>query len=153
MTRSAGIMQCVRGTMAALAVTVMACGSATVAVAQDDNDRLDDAWADLVIDQEPILSESQFAQLNNLAYQAAVTRICDGYALDQTAFSEGLAAAMAEQPTEADQDGIREWEAAVLFRIGATYGLFLAEGNARPDGFCASAAALRADAEVPNVWQ
>ncbi len=48
---------------------------------------------------------------------------------------------------------MKQWETAVYFRLGASYGLFLAEGNAHVDSFCASAAELKADAEVPNVWQ
>ena len=48
---------------------------------------------------------------------------------------------------------MKQWETAVYFRLGATYGLFLAEGNADADKFCESAAELKDDPEVPNVWQ
>ena len=51
-----------------------------------------------VVDQEPILTEAQFAKLNNLAFQAAVTKICDGYDLDQTKFAEGVSDATYPAP-------------------------------------------------------
>lgn len=122
--------------------------------AAEDDLRMDEAWADLVVDQEPILTDLQFAKLNNLAFQAAVTKICDGYDLDQTKFSEGVSDATYPSPaTASTPDDMKQWETAVYFRLGASYGLLLAEGNAHPDEFCASAAELKADSEVPNVWK
>lgn len=139
---------------AAAAVTL---GLAGVASAEDavDDLRMDDAWADLSVDQEPILTDLQFAKLNNLAFQAAVTKICDGYELDQTKFSEGVSDATYPAPETAttSPDLMKQWETAVYFRLGASYGLLLAEGNAHDDEFCASAAELKADPEVPNVWK
>jgi hypothetical protein len=38
-------------------------------------------------------------------------------------------------------------------RLGATYGVLLAEGNTKPEKFYASAKDLKADPSVPNVWQ
>ncbi|HET7717524.1 MAG TPA: hypothetical protein VFK86_18025 [Bauldia sp.] len=131
-------------------------GLAGAALAQDlpDDLRLDGAWEDLVVDQEPILTDVQFAKLNNLAFQAAVTKICDGYELDQAKFAEGLSDATYPSPaTVTTPDDMKHWETAVYFRLGASYGIFLAEGNAHPDAFCANAAELKADAEVPNVWR
>ncbi len=130
----------------------------TAASAQDatvDDLRMDDAWADLTVDQEPILTDLQFAKLNNLAFQAAVTKICDGYELDQTKFTEGVADASypAPEATTTSPDLMKQWETAVYFRLGASYGLLLAEGNAHTDLFCASAAELKAEPEVPNVWK
>ena len=119
-----------------------------------DDLRMDEAWADLVVDQEPILTDMQFAKLNNLAFQAAVTKICDGYQLDQAKFAEGVSDATSPAPATADTpDLMKHWETAVYFRLGASYGVLLAEGNSHPEAFCASAAELKADTEVPNVWQ
>jgi hypothetical protein len=74
-------------------VAAVTLGLAGVASADDTSDdlRMDDAWTDLTVDQEPILTDLQFAKLNNLAFQAAVTKICDGYELDQTKFADGVA--------------------------------------------------------------
>jgi hypothetical protein len=119
-----------------------------------DDDRLDEAWKDAIGDQENILTEKQFAKLNNLAFQAAVTKVCDGYELDQSKFAKAIndATTPLPNPDMSDEDK-KVWETAVIMRLGATYGVLLAEGNAKPDDFCASAKELKADPDVPNVWQ
>jgi hypothetical protein len=140
--------------LAAAATALIGIGAARAQDATEDDLRLDDAWGDLVIDQEPILTDLQFAELNNLAFQAAVTKICDGFELDQQKFAEGVSTATSPAPETVDTpDEMKQWETAVYFRLGASYGLFLAEGNANVDKFCQSAADLKADPEVPNVWQ
>ena len=128
------------------------------AFAQDvvagDDLRMDGAWGDLVVDQEPILTNSQFAKLNNLAYQAAVTKVCDGYQLDQVKFAEGVSDATNPAPvTITTPEEMMQWQTAVYFRLGASYGLFLAEGNAHVNSFCKAADEFKSDATVKNVWQ
>ena len=143
-------------TLAAAAMLAIGLGTASFAAETlPDDDRLDNAWADLSVDQEPILTELQFAKLNNAAFQAAVTKVCDGYELDQTKFAEAVADATTPAPeaTATDAKLMMEWETAVYFRLGASYGLLLAEGNANPDSFCDSAKELKDDPSVPNVWQ
>jgi hypothetical protein len=128
--------------------------AAVPAIAEDDDDnRLDDAWEDAVADQEPVLTEKQFALLNNLAFQAAVTKVCDGYELDPDKFAAGIAEATSPAPEGLSDEDAEAWKTAVLIRFGTTYGLFLAEGNDEDDDFCESAKELKADSEVPNVWQ
>jgi len=140
--------------LVATAAVAAVSGFIGAASAQEaDDDRLDNAWADVVVDQEPILTEAQFAKLNNLAFQAAATKICDGYDLDQNKFAEGLSDATYPAPDGLSEDEMKQWETAVYFRLGTTYGLFLAEGNAKPDDFCTSADDLKADSSVPNVWK
>lgn len=126
--------------------------AAVPAVAEDDN-RLDDAWEDAVGDQEPVLTDKQFALLNNLAFQAAVTKVCDGYELDPAKFAAGIAEATSPAPEGLSDEDEETWKTAVLLRFGTTYGLFLAEGNDEEDDFCESAKELKADSETPNVWQ
>ena len=141
--------------LAASAAAVLSLtGAALAEDAPVDDLRMDEAWADLVVDQEPILTDVQFAKLNNLAFQAAVTKICDGYQLDQVKFAEGVSDATSPAPaTITGPSLMKRWETAVYFRLGASYGVFLAEGNSHPEAFCVSAAELKADPEVPNVWQ
>lgn len=140
--------------LAASAAVVLGLTGTALAQEPVDDLRMDEAWADLVVDQEPILTDVQFARLNNLAFQAAVTKICDGYQLDQAKFAEGVSDATNPAPTTATTpEDMKQWETAVYFRLGASYGLLLAEGNAHPEAFCVSAGELKADPEVPNVWQ
>jgi hypothetical protein len=139
---------------AAAATALSLTGPAFAQDAAEDDLRMDNAWEDLVVDQEPVLTDLQFAKLNNLAFQAAVTKICDGFDLDQAKFADGVSDATFPSPaTATTPDDMKQWETAVYFRLGATYGLLLAEGNSHPDEFCASAAELKADPEVPNVWK
>ena len=60
---------------------------------------------------------------------------------------------MDKAPANVTPEEMAAWETATFFRFGASYGIFLAEGNAKPEGFCANAAELKADKDVPNVWQ
>jgi hypothetical protein len=140
------------GWLATLAAAVVIVGGLS-APARADDDRLDEAWADAVGGQEPILTDKQFAMLNNLAFQAAVTKICDGYELDQDKFAAGISEATTPPPPNMSTDDAEQWKTAVLIRFGTAYGVLLSEGNADVDNFCKSAADLKGATDVPNVWQ
>ncbi|KAB2859806.1 MAG: hypothetical protein F9K43_23780 [Bauldia sp.] len=150
MTKRSSIRKTALSLIAATALAGLSGGA--IAAAADD-DRLDAAWEDLTADQEGILTASQFAKLNNPAFQAAATKICEGYELDQVKFAQGLNEATATGPEDMSEIDAKRWEAAVLFRLGASYGIFLAEGNAKSDDFCKSAAEFKADADSTNVWK
>jgi hypothetical protein len=127
--------------------------TAPATAADDDNDRLDDAWEDALGDNEPIHTDKQFALLNNLAFQAAAAEVCDGFKLDGDKFSAAIADATTPPPPDMTEEEAKHWEHAVLIRFGTSYGLLLAEGNDEDDEFCDSANQLKADSEVPNVWK
>jgi hypothetical protein len=134
-----------------LAVATVACFSGS-ATAQDQ--QLSEVWKDAIGDQEPVLTNEQFAMLNNIAFQAAVTKVCDGFELDQSKFAQAVSDATSPPPSEdMSADDMKTWETAVVMRIGTMYGVFLSVGNAKPADFCASAKELKGDSEVPNVWQ
>ena len=138
------------------AASLLVVGVTTSVLAEDqaDDNRLDEAWKDAVGDDENILTGKQFAMLNNLAFQAAVTKFCEGFDLDQSKFAEAITDATTPLPNpDMSEEDIKVWETAVIMRLGATYGVLLAEGNTRPEQFCASAKELKADPDVPNVWQ
>jgi hypothetical protein len=140
--------------LAAAVVLVTSVTTLVFAEDQADDNRLDEAWKDAIGDQENILTEKQFAMLNNLAFQAAVTKVCDGFELDQAKFAKAITDATTPLPNpDMSEDDIKIWETAVIMRLGATYGVLLAEGNTRSEQFCASAKELKADPDVPNVWQ
>lgn len=62
-----------------------------VAFAEDaSNPRLHAAWDALAKGEGEFLTSKQFASLNNLAYQAAIVRICDGHELDHDAFRDKI---------------------------------------------------------------
>src|SRR5690606_2081840 len=81
-------------------------GRATAAYAvEDGNDRkFDDAWEDAIGDQEPILTEKQFAMLNTLAFQAAASKVCDGFALDHDKFTAAMTEAVSPPPPDLSED-------------------------------------------------
>jgi hypothetical protein len=140
--------------LAAACVLIVGVTANVLAEDQADDNRLDEAWKDAVGDDENILTEKQFAMLNNLAFQAAVTKVCEGFDLDQTKFAKAITDATTPLPNpDMSEEDIKVWETAVIMRLGATYGVLLAEGNTRPEQFCASAKELKADPDVPNVWQ
>ncbi len=135
----------------ALAASV---GISGMAFAQDQDDkRLDEAWKDALEHEEAILTPEQFAMLNNIAYQAAVTRVCEGFSLDQAKFSEAVAEALAPPAEGLSENEQREHTSAALLLLGTRFGLMLAEGNADQD-FCANAQEFKASPEdVPHYWQ
>ena len=140
--------------LAAAALLIVSVTASVLAEDQADDNRLDEAWKDAVGDDENILTEKQFAMLNNLAFQAAVTKVCEGFDLDQSKFAKAITDATTPLPNpDMSEEDIKVWETAVIMRLGATYGVLLAEGNTRPEQFCASAKELKADPDVPNVWQ
>ena len=140
--------------LAAASVLIVGVTASVLAEDQADDNRLDEAWKDAVGDDENILTEKQFAMLNNLAFQAAVTKVCEGFDLDQSKFAKAITDATTPLPNpDMSEEDIKVWETAVIMRLGATYGVLLAEGNTRPEQFCASAKGLKADPDVPNVWQ
>ena len=134
-------------------LTVLALLAAAGPSAADDDDRMAEAWTDALGDQEPVLTEPQFAKLNNLAFQAAVTKVCEGYALDGEKFAAALSEATSPAPDGMSAEDAEAWKTAVVMRFGTTYGLLLAEGNDDDDDFCASAKDLKEDGDVPNVWR
>ncbi|WP_421724147.1 hypothetical protein [Bauldia sp.] len=127
-----------------------AIGAAVSASADDEH--LDEVWADAVGNQEPILSDKQFGLLNNLAFQAAATKIC-GYELNHDDFTTAFVDATTPAPADMTDEEAEEWKTAVVFRLGTVYGVLLTTGNADADSFCANAAEMRDDPEVPHVWQ
>lgn len=125
-----------------------------VGAAQAETKRLHEAWEDALAGQEHVLTPQQFARLNNLAYQAAVVRVCDGFEIDAKKFREHLTEA-AEPPHGGNlsDDEYKTHSTFVLIEFGTRYGLLIAEGNATKASFCEKAAALRKDADIGNVWE
>ena len=91
-------------------LTVLALLAAAGPSAADDDDRMAEAWTDALGDQEPVLTEAQFAKLNNLAFQAAVTKVCEGYALDGEKFATALSEATSPAPDGMSAEDAEAWK-------------------------------------------
>ena len=118
----------------------------------EDNNRLDEAWDDLLETEGNLLTTSQFAELTNLAYQTAAVRVCDSLSLDKDAIGKALDKLLAEPGktlTTAQND---ERTAAILIAFGARYGLFIAEGHTDKAAFCDGAAKLKGASESLPVF-
>ena len=63
---------------------------ATAPAPDADNDRADAAWTDFLETEGAILADAQFAALNNLAFQAAAVRVCDGHGLAKETFGKAI---------------------------------------------------------------
>jgi hypothetical protein len=127
---------------------------ATTAFAADEKThRLDDAWKSALLGEEPILAPQQFAKLNNLAFQAAAVRVCDGFELDQAKFTAALEDATAAAKDDLTPEALDTRQAFILIEFGMRYGLFIAEGEAQDKSFCTNATELKAKADIPNVWE
>ena len=133
----------------ALALTM----TALPALAEDAPLRLNDAWAALTDDQEPILTGAQFAALNSIAFQAAAAKACNEYAIDQDKFAGAIAEATSPAPADMPDEAVEEWKTAVLVRFGASYGLFLAEAFENTEAYCAGADEMKGDTDLANIWE
>lgn len=140
-----------RGLIAPVAALCIGLGAAQAQ--EQDDDRLDEAWKDVFEAQEGILTPKQSAQLNNLAYGAAVARVCDGFTLDQKKFMTGLSEAVEPSVEGLTEEQHVERGTAILIDLGMRVGVFIAEGNEDKDDFCKSATEAKADTEVPTFWQ
>ncbi|GAA5544052.1 MULTISPECIES: hypothetical protein [Brucella/Ochrobactrum group] len=121
-----------------------------VAMAEDAaNNRLHAAWDALAKGEGEFLSTKQFASLNNLAYQAAIVRLCDGHELDHEAFRRKIEDVIKDTDKKLSDEQADLREAAVLVAFGARFGLFLAEGSddSKPE-FCASADEIKSSQDI-----
>ena len=138
-----------------LAITCGICFSnigAIHAQSQDD-DRLDEAWKDAMEETEGVLTPKQYAALNGLAYQAAVTRVCEGYELADQKYAKAVDELVATGIDNLTDEEVIERQSAILIALGTSYGLFLAEGNANKDDFCASAKEFKETDQSAHLWQ
>lgn len=140
-----------KGLVAGIAALCIGIGAAQAD--DQDDDRLDDAWKNLFEAQEGILTPKQSAQLNNLAFTAAVTRVCDGFEIDRQKFKAALAEAVEPSVEGLTDEQHVERGTAILIDLGMRVGIFIAEGNGDKDDFCKAAEEAKADTEAPNYWQ
>jgi len=122
-------------------------------IAVADDQRLDEAWKDALEEKEGLLTEKQEAAMNVLAFQSAATRVCDGFEIDPAKFETAFAAAVDPGSLEVTPEDRLHRDNAILVNFGIAVGLFIAEGKAAPEGFCANAEEARKDTTLPVVWE
>lgn len=118
-----------------------------------DDNRLDEAWKAALEEQEGVLTPQQFATINGLAYQAAVTRLCAGFEIDNVKYAKAVNAIVNSGNDKLSDELKAERQTNILITLGTSYGLLLAEGAAKKDAFCAGADEARKDSEAPHLWE
>ncbi len=120
---------------------------------EEKSHRLSSAWSGLVAGAEPVLTPRQTAKVNNLAYQAAVTRICEGFDINEERFMSALADATTMPDAKLSNEALVARHNFLLVDLGMRVGVFIAEGAFNATSFCASAQELKAQSELPHVWE
>lgn len=87
--------------------------------------------------------------LKTAAHQMAVSSVCEGFAVDNEK-AGALLAMVAEGHSEEDED-FESVQTTVIMALGALIGAGHAAHALDPDGFCADAAAERADEEAMHL--
>jgi hypothetical protein len=121
--------------------------------AEDGSHRLNGAWTGFLAGAEPVLTPQQAAKVNNLAYQAAVTRICDGFDIDEARFMTALEDATSKSGDKLSDDALVARHNFLLVDLGMRVGVFVAEGAANQSSFCSNAREIKAQSELPHVWE
>ena len=115
--------------------------------------RLLDAWAAADAEWEGLIDDAEAANINVIAWHAAVARTCDGYELDVEEIAAATDAILLAPPDAMEAEALLERHASILIALGTAQGLFLAEGALDRDGFCAAAAEVRADPDFDDLWR
>ncbi|MBA3324227.1 MAG: hypothetical protein H0T41_02750 [Rhodobacteraceae bacterium] len=121
--------------------------------ASAQSQRLDAAWEAALNERALELDDSQFAELNVIAYHSAVARLCDGFAVDVAKIAAATDAVVAGATEGLEAGPVMARQADILIALGTAHGLFLAEGSLNHDAFCAAAAETRADPEFAHYWE
>ena len=135
----------------ACATALLAVALALPAAAQDQ--RLNGAWEAALSEGAGYLEPGELALINEIAYHAAVSKLCDGYPLDLGEIAEATNAVVAGATEGLADTALIDRHTDVLISVGTAQGLFLAEGSLDPEAFCAEAAEARADAEYNDHWK
>jgi hypothetical protein len=123
-----------------------------LALAADDDHRLDAAWKAANEDHEGLLDPAQVAGINSLAFESAVARLCEGFMLDDKKYAASVSKFVTGGATLSEEEELQHLS-AVMFTLGTAHGLFLAEGATKREEFCASATEQKADNEAVHNWQ
>jgi len=124
-----------------------------VPAAAQQGHRLTAAWEAALSEDAGYLEPSELAQVNVIAYHAAVAKLCEGYPLDVAEIAEATNTVIAGATEGLADTALIDRHTDLLIAIGTAQGIFLAEGSLNPEQFCAEAAETRADSEYDDHWQ
>ncbi len=98
--------------------------------------RLDPAWDRLGQSNAKFLTLDQQALLDDLAFAAAVSGGCPGFAINQQAFEAGFKSFRTDDYMKAAPEEKRKREYHLMANYGATVALYTAEGLLHPKEAC-----------------
>ncbi len=127
--------------------------AALAAPAMAQSHRLSAAWEAALAEEEGYLEPAELAQINVIAYHAAVAKLCAGFPVDVEKIAAATNAVIAGATDGLADTALIDRHADVLLTIGTTHGLFLAEGSLHTEKFCAEAQETRDDPEFTDLWQ
>ena len=118
-----------------------------------ENQRLSAAWEAAINEEGAYLSPEAQAQMNVIAYHAAVAKLCEGFEVDAGEIASASNALVAEAVKGLEGEALITRHTDLLIDLGTSQGIFLAEGSLHPDKFCAEAAEARADGSYDDHWR
>src|SRR3954463_639804 len=142
-----------KSTLAVIALMALAIACPRAYAQPADDNRLDDAWKAALEDEEGVIGRAQYADLNNIAYQAAVARVCDGFEIDRNKYGKAVNDIIVPGMDKRSDEENLERQTSILISLGTAYGLFLAEGTIHKEDFCANATEFKSDKESTNLWK
>ena len=117
------------------------------------HEALDPAWRKAIDLQDGILTSRQQSLLNDIAFAAAVSNLCDGYSLERAKFSAGFKELQHEDIASMSSEEVDYFQRHLMFNYGVVVGLFMAEGAMDRSGFCQQADEHRNDPEATHFWE
>ena len=132
---------------------VLLSAAALAQTAPPPHETLDPAWQKAVELQDGVLTPRQHSLLNEIAFAAAVSNLCDGYSLERARFSAGFEELQHEDMVSMSAEEAEYFQHHLMFNYGVVVGLFMAEGALDRSGFCQQADEHRNDPEITHFWE
>lgn len=142
-----------RRVSAAALAAAMLFAAGLPAVAEGGSAHLEAAWAAAVGEIEGVIDAGELSTINQVAYQAAVARLCDGFDLDVEEIAAVTNTMLGGGPADLDATAQVARHTEILIALGTVHGLFLAEGSRHHDRFCAEATEARDAPGFDHHWR
>jgi hypothetical protein len=140
-----------RAAGAATLFGILALGGAAPALADDF--RIDAAWKAALENTDGVLTDTQHATINLIAYNSAAALLCNGIDIDAPRVAKVMDEIIAAGPPELTPDQQLERYTDILLMLGTAKGIILSEGALHEKEFCESATAAKAAADANDFWK